>query len=65
MNVTSRIIDLAEAGDVLTTDETMQQVDADEIGWERVGQAELKGVATPVTLYRASRRGSSERGGER
>jgi DNA-binding transcriptional MerR regulator len=47
------IADLAESGDVLTTEETMQQVEADEIEWTLVGPAELHGVATPVTLYRA------------
>jgi adenylate cyclase len=56
VNVASRIADLAEPGDVLTTEDTMRQVDADEVDWARIGPAELKGVATPVTLYRASRR---------
>ena len=56
VNVASRIADLAEAGDVLTTEETMLQAGASEVDWKRIGPAELKGVATPVTLYRASRR---------
>ena len=56
VNVASRIADLAEAGDVLTTEETMRQVEDAEIEWALVGPAELKGVAAPVTLYRASRR---------
>jgi adenylate cyclase len=55
VNLASRIADLAEAGDVLTTEETMRQVEADEIEWARIGPAELQGVASPVTLYRASR----------
>jgi adenylate cyclase len=54
VNIASRIADVAEAGDVLTTEETMRQVDAADIGWARLGPAELHGVATPVTLYRAS-----------
>jgi adenylate cyclase len=54
VNVASRIADLAEAGDILTTEETMRQVDADEVDWALIGSAELQGVATPVTLYRAS-----------
>ena len=57
MNVASRIADLAEAGEVLTTEEAMWQVEADEIDWALIGPTELKGVARPVTLYRASRRG--------
>ena len=55
VNVASRIADIAEAGDVLTTEETMEQVEDAEIEWALVGPAELKGVAAPVTLYRASR----------
>jgi class 3 adenylate cyclase len=56
VNIASRLADLAGAGDVLTTEETMRQVEADEIEWTLVGPAELHGVAAPVTLYRASRR---------
>jgi adenylate cyclase len=56
VNVASRIADLAEAGDVLTTEVTMRQVEAAEIDWARIGPAELQGVAMPVTLYRASQR---------
>jgi adenylate cyclase len=58
VNVASRIADLAQAGDVLTTEETMRQVDAAEVDWTLVGPAELQGVATPVTLYRATLGGS-------
>jgi adenylate cyclase len=54
VNVASRIADLAEAGDVLTTEETMRQAEADDIEWTLVGRAELQGGATPVTLYRAT-----------
>jgi class 3 adenylate cyclase len=53
VNVASRIADLAEAGDVLTSEETMRRVEANDIEWTLVGSAELKGVAAPVTLYRA------------
>jgi adenylate cyclase len=54
VNVASRIADLAEAGDVLTTEKTMRQVVADDLDWAWIGPAELQGVATPVSLYRAS-----------
>jgi class 3 adenylate cyclase len=56
VNVASRIADLAEAGDVLTSEETMRRVEANDIEWTLVGSAELKGVAAPVTLYRAGAR---------
>jgi adenylate cyclase len=54
VNVASRIADLAQAGDVLTTEATMRQVDAAEVDWSLVGPAELHGVAAPVTLYRVT-----------
>jgi class 3 adenylate cyclase len=61
VNVASRIADLAEAGDVLTTEETMRRVEDARIDWTRVGPAELQGVARPVTLFRATRPRSSDR----
>jgi class 3 adenylate cyclase len=57
VNLASRIADLAEAGDVLTTEQTMRRVEDVEIDWARIGPAELQGVASPVTLFRASWRG--------
>jgi adenylate cyclase len=60
VNVASRIADLAEAGDVLTTEETMKRVEDAGIDWARVGPAELQGVARPVTIFRVSRRSSSD-----
>jgi class 3 adenylate cyclase len=53
VNIASRIADLAQAGDVLTTEETMQQAKEVEVGWVRVGPTELQGVGKPVILYRA------------
>jgi Adenylate and Guanylate cyclase catalytic domain len=38
VNVASRIADLAQAGDVLTTEETMQQAKGVEVGWVRIGR---------------------------
>jgi hypothetical protein len=37
VNVASRIADLADASDVLTTEETMQQVEGVEVDWVRIG----------------------------
>jgi adenylate cyclase len=61
VNVASRIADLAEAGNVLTTEETMRRVEDAQIDWTRVGPVELQGVARPVTLFRATRRRSTDR----
>jgi class 3 adenylate cyclase len=32
----------------------MRQVETDDIEWTLIGPAKLKGVAAPVTLYRAA-----------
>jgi adenylate cyclase len=53
VNVASRIADLAQAGDVLTTEETMRQARGVEVGWVRIGATKLDGVGNPVNLYRA------------
>lgn len=53
VNVASRIADLAQAGEVLTTEETMQQARGVEVGWVRIGPTDLQGVGKPVNLYRA------------
>ena len=53
VNAASLIADLAQAGDVPTTEETMRQANGVEVGWVRVGATELQGVGKPVILYRA------------
>jgi class 3 adenylate cyclase len=55
VNIAARIAARAEAGEVLTSEETVQQVETSEVRFERIGSVELKGVARPVVLYRASR----------
>lgn len=56
VNIASRIADQAEAGEVLTSHETVQRVGDGEVSFERARSAELQGVADPVTLYRVFRR---------
>jgi class 3 adenylate cyclase len=53
VNVASRIADLAGAGEVLTSEETMRQVEGVHVDWVLVGPTELKGVSRPMSLYRA------------
>ena len=64
VNVASRIADLAQAGDVLTSEVvTMRQAKGVEVGWVRVGPTGLQGIGKPVILYRAvpsTSNGSSE-----
>lgn len=54
VNLASRIADAAGPGDVLTS-EAVARAAGDHFGFERVDDAELKGLAEPVPLYRASR----------
>jgi adenylate cyclase len=56
VNIAARIAAHAQAGEVLTSEETVGQADTPEVGFERIGPFELKGIVRPVILYRASRR---------
>jgi adenylate cyclase len=55
VNVAARIADRAQAGEVLTSEETIERAEGVKVRYERVGPAELKGVAKPVVLYRVLR----------
>jgi adenylate cyclase len=55
VNIASRIADQAEAGEVLTSQETVQRVGDGGVSFEPARSVELKGVADPVTLYRVLR----------
>jgi adenylate cyclase len=55
VNVAARIADRAQAGEILTSEETIEHAEGVDVRFERIGPAELKGVAAPVTLYRALR----------
>jgi len=55
VNVASRIADEAEGGEVLTSRETAEQTGNGVVRFARSRSATLKGVAAPMTLYRAFR----------
>jgi adenylate cyclase len=55
VNIASRIADEAEAGEVLTSQETTEETEDGFIRFERSRTTHLKGVANPITLYRAVR----------
>ena len=55
VNIASRIADEAEAGEVLTSQETTEETEDAFVRFERSRTTHLKGVAAPVTLYRAFR----------
>jgi class 3 adenylate cyclase len=57
VNIASRIMSLAGAGEVLTSEATVQAIDEmpATLNFERLGPAVMKGIPTPVDLYRAER----------
>jgi len=57
VNVASRIADQAAAGEVLTSQETVQRLADGEVRFEPARTVELKGVASPVALYHVARKG--------
>ena len=52
----SRIADQAEAGEIFTSQETVERVADGEVSFVQARAAELQGVAEPVTIYRVVRR---------
>ena len=56
VNIASRIADQAEAGEILTSLETVERVADGGVSFVPARTAELQGVAEPVTLYRVLRR---------
>lgn len=55
VNIASRIADEAEAGEVLTSQETTEETEDPFVRFERSRTTHLKGVANPMTLFRAFR----------
>jgi adenylate cyclase len=55
VNIASRIADQAEAGEILTSQETVERAADGGVSFVQAHTAELKGVAEPVTLYRVLR----------
>jgi class 3 adenylate cyclase len=54
VNLASRIADVAAAGEVLASDVVAESTDDGSFGFERIADAELKGLADPVALYRVT-----------
>ncbi len=55
VNLASRIASYATAGQVLASQEVVRRCRDDGLGFEPLGAVDLKGLADPVPLYRASR----------
>jgi adenylate cyclase len=58
VNVASRIMDLAGSGEVLTSEATVERADGGlpDVEFEQLGPVVMKGIPTPINLYRAERR---------
>jgi class 3 adenylate cyclase len=57
VNLASRIASHATAGQVLASEETVERSRIEGVRYEPVGPVPLKGLATPVSLFRAERAG--------
>ena len=56
VNLTARVVDRADAGEVLVTDTVRQILLGSELTFEPVGEFDLKGIPEPVALHRLVRR---------
>ncbi len=57
VNIAARIVDLAAPGEVVTSEATATQAaeGLDEVVFEALGPAVIKGIPSPIPLYRAMR----------
>jgi adenylate cyclase len=55
VNIAARIAARAAAGEVLTSEETVELVDDARLRFDRIGPVDLKGLARPLTLFRVLR----------
>lgn len=57
VNIAARIVDLAAPGEVVTSETTATQAGEglDEVVFEALGPAVIKGIPSPIPLYRAMR----------
>jgi adenylate cyclase len=59
VNLASRIADVAKPGNVLASETVAEAARDAPFGFERISEAELKGIPGRVTLFRVTRTGSS------
>lgn len=60
VNVASRIVNLADSGEVLASEATVKEANAgmNGIEAERLGPVVMKGIPTPINLFRIERTGA-------
>jgi adenylate cyclase len=58
VNVASRIMSLANSGEVLASEETVRRANGGltDVEFEQLGPVVMKGIPTPINLYRVERR---------
>ncbi len=61
VNVASRIVNLADSGEVLASEATVRSADGGltDVAFERLGPVVMKGIPMPVNLFRAERKGAA------
>jgi adenylate cyclase len=57
VNLASRIADVAGPGEVLASEAVVEAADDATFGFERIEDADLKGLPGPITLFRVTRTG--------
>jgi len=60
VNVASRIMNLANSGEVLASEDTVVRAETRlvDVAFEQLGPVVMKGIPTPINLYRIERRGA-------
>jgi adenylate cyclase len=58
VNLASRIADVAQPGEVLASEPVAEAAGASPFGFERIDDADLKGLPDPVALFRVTRNGT-------
>jgi class 3 adenylate cyclase len=61
VNVASRIVNLADSGEVLASEATVRSADGGppNVEFKRLGPVVMKGIPAPINLFRAERRGAA------
>lgn len=61
VNVASRIVNLADSGEVLASEATVRSTDGGvpDVEFKRLGPVVMKGIPNPINLFRAERRGAA------
>ena len=61
VNVASRIVNLADSGEVLASEATVRRTKGSlpDVTFEQLGPVVMKGIPMPINLFRAERKGAA------